>query len=76
MGHRVGRIDRSHHLLKVNVLIIDYRGYGRSGGRISEKGTYLDAAAAYDYLLTRNDVDPARIISFRERRSGRRWRLS
>lgn len=64
MSHRVGRIDRSHHMLKANVLIIDYRGYGRSGGRVSEKGTYLDAVAAYDYLLTRNDVDPARIIPF------------
>lgn len=64
MSHRVGRIDRSHHTLKANVLIIDYRGYGRSGGRVSEKGTYLDAVAAYDYLLTRDDVDPARIIPF------------
>lgn len=64
MSHRVGRIGRSRHFLKANVLIIDYRGYGRSGGRVSEKGTYLDAVAAYDYLLTRDDVDPARIIPF------------
>lgn len=64
ISHRVSRIRRSHDALKTNVLIIDYRGYGRSGGRVSEKGTYLDAVAAYDYLLTRSDVDPERIIPF------------
>jgi fermentation-respiration switch protein FrsA (DUF1100 family) len=64
ISHRVGRIHRFHHALKANILIIDYRGYGRSGGKVSEKGTYLDAMAAYDYLLTRSDVDPARIVSF------------
>lgn len=34
-----------------NVLIIDYRGYGKSSGTISENGFYLDAEAAYNYLL-------------------------
>lgn len=66
ISHRVGRIRRFHDVLKVNILMIDYRGYGRSGGRISEEGTYLDGVAAYDYLLTRSDVDPARIIPFGE----------
>jgi fermentation-respiration switch protein FrsA (DUF1100 family) len=31
-----------------NVLIFDYRGYGRSEGDPSEEGIYLDAAAAFD----------------------------
>jgi fermentation-respiration switch protein FrsA (DUF1100 family) len=64
ISHRVERIHRFHHALKANILIIDYRGYGRSGGKVSERGTYLDAMAAYDYLLTRSDVDPARIVPF------------
>lgn len=34
-------------------LVIDYRGYGRSGGRPSEDGTYLDAQAAWEYLMNR-----------------------
>ncbi len=34
-----------------NCLAIDYRGYGRSQGQPSEKGTYLDAEAAWVYLL-------------------------
>ncbi len=34
----------------VSVLAFDYRGYGRSAGRPSEDGTYLDAEAAYQWL--------------------------
>jgi fermentation-respiration switch protein FrsA (DUF1100 family) len=33
-----------------NVLLFDYRGYGRSEGRPSEEGTYEDAQAAYQWL--------------------------
>jgi len=33
------------------VLMLDYRGYGKSGGRPSEKGLYADSEAAYAYLL-------------------------
>lgn len=33
------------------VLIPDYRGYGRSEGRPSESGLYLDADAAYNWLV-------------------------
>ncbi|MFB3826829.1 MAG: alpha/beta hydrolase [Bryobacteraceae bacterium] len=35
------------------VLLLDYRGYGRSEGRPSESGLYSDADAAYDYLAAR-----------------------
>jgi uncharacterized protein len=31
-----------------NVLLWDYRGYGQSGGRPSERGFYTDARAAFD----------------------------
>jgi uncharacterized protein len=34
----------------VNVFALDYRGYGRSQGRPSEVGTYLDAQAAHAWL--------------------------
>jgi fermentation-respiration switch protein FrsA (DUF1100 family) len=34
-----------------SVLILDYRGYGKSGGAPSEHGLYADADAAYLYLL-------------------------
>jgi pimeloyl-ACP methyl ester carboxylesterase len=34
-----------------SVLMLDYRGYGRSAGSPSEHGLYADADAAYLYLL-------------------------
>lgn len=46
VSHRLDSI-RIFHELSLNVLIFDYRGYGRSNGRASEEGTYLDARAAY-----------------------------
>ena len=51
-GNLSDRLDsiKIFHDLGQSVLIFDYRGYGRSGGTISEKGTYLDAEAAWDYL--------------------------
>ncbi len=49
IGHR---LDMCKALLEsgVSVLLFDYRGYGRSHGRPSEEGTYLDAQAAHRWL--------------------------
>lgn len=49
--------------LGADTLIIDYPGYGLSGGRPDEQGTY-DAALAAWRFLTENGTDPARIILF------------
>ncbi|HVR82858.1 MAG TPA: alpha/beta hydrolase, partial [Planctomycetota bacterium] len=46
--------------LGVNVLAIDYRGYGESEGSPSEKGLYIDSRAAYDWLLTK--TSPEKIV--------------
>ncbi|HBG61444.1 MAG: hypothetical protein A2Y03_01380 [Omnitrophica WOR_2 bacterium GWF2_38_59] len=48
----------------VNVFIIDYRGYGKSEGSPSEEGLYEDAAAAFDYIVSRKELDPEKIISY------------
>jgi fermentation-respiration switch protein FrsA (DUF1100 family) len=37
--------------LGYSMLIIDYRGYGKSSGQITEEGFYNDGEAAYNYLL-------------------------
>lgn len=52
------------HRIGVNILAIDYRGYGQSSGAPSEAGTYLDAEAAWYYLTTERGIDPGRIIIF------------
>jgi len=43
------------------VLLLDYRGYGRSQGRPTEKGLYQDAEAGYRHLLSRG-FRPERIV--------------
>ncbi len=44
------RIRYALKLVKMaNVLLLSYRGYGKSDGNPSEKGLYEDAAAAIDY---------------------------
>ena len=63
ISHRLDSM-RIFHDLRLDVLIFDYRGYGRSEGEPTEKGTYLDAEAAYDYLVKAKGVSPSRIIIF------------
>jgi uncharacterized protein len=53
-----------------DVLLFDYRGYGRSSGRPSEEGTYRDARAALRCLLEQPGVDPARIVYLGESLGG------
>ncbi len=48
--------------LGLNVFIFDYRGYGYSDGSPSENGTYLDAEAAWNYLVTKQEIAPEKII--------------
>jgi len=48
---------RDLQALGVNVMAVDYRGYGRSDGTPGESGLYLDARAAYDWLLTKTSAD-------------------
>lgn len=50
--------------LPADVLIIDYRGYGRSQGKPDEAGLYLDAAAAWDLALTEVQGARNRVIIY------------
>ena len=48
----------------IGVLLIEYPGYGRSEGSPSQKSISHAFNAGYDYLVSRKDVDPNRIILF------------
>jgi len=61
--HRLDSINIFYNL-GLNCFIFDYRGYGTSQGRPSEKGTYLDATAAYKWLTEKKKVSPDNIIVF------------
>jgi uncharacterized protein len=45
-----------------NLLMFDYRGYGTSEGKPSRRGLFEDSMAALDYALSRDDVDPERVV--------------
>ena len=64
IGHRVENIKLLHDQVKVNIFIFDYRGYGRSEGRASEAGTYLDGEAALDLLRKKLGADAGKMILF------------
>lgn len=65
IGHRLDKLQMFSDI-GVNILIIDYRGYGKSKGRPSEKGFYLDIEAAYNYLVVDRKIPPQRIILYGE----------
>jgi hypothetical protein len=46
------------------LVVVDYPGYGASGGTTSEAGLYETAALAYDALVAKPEVDPARIVLY------------
>lgn len=65
-GNISHRLDNIRRLLEydLQVFIFDYRGYGKSSGRPTEKGLYLDGLAAYDYLVHKAGISPGNIIPF------------
>ncbi len=63
ISHRLDSL-RIFHQLGLNVLIIDYRGYGQSEGRPSEAGLYRDARAAVAWLEDQHGVDAGQLVLF------------
>jgi fermentation-respiration switch protein FrsA (DUF1100 family) len=62
IGHHLG-----FHLWLVvegyNVLTYDYRGFGKSGGKVDRRGMIDDVRAAFDYVVKRPDIHPGRLVS-------------
>jgi fermentation-respiration switch protein FrsA (DUF1100 family) len=69
ISHRLDKIQMLHER-GLDVLIYDYRGYGRSTGRPSEGGLYQDAQAVYDYLVDEKRVLPQKIVAYGESLGG------
>ena len=60
---RLGDAERLWQM-GVSVLLVDYRGFGGSDGAPSEKGIYLDAKAALDYVVGTTKTKTEDIILF------------
>lgn len=63
ISHRLDSI-RLFHDLGLSVLIIDYRGYGQSKGRTTERGIYRDADATWRYLIEDRGLVASDIVIF------------
>jgi fermentation-respiration switch protein FrsA (DUF1100 family) len=66
ISHRLDRILLMRSNLQTDVMLFDYRGYGRSEGSPYEEGTYQDARAAYEFLVEQRKIPAERIVVFGE----------
>lgn len=64
IGDRTDNLLLLSRRLSVNIFIFDYRGYGNSDGKPSERGLYADGEAALAYLRSRGDIDMTRLTLF------------
>ena len=63
ISHRLDSLRQFNHL-GLNILIIDYSGYGQSGGKPGERQTYEDAKLAWTYLTGKRGLAPERVVIF------------
>lgn len=61
ISHRPRTLEL-YHGLGLNVLMPDYRGYGRSEGEPTERGTELDAVAAWQHLRDERGIAASSIL--------------
>ncbi len=63
-GNISHRLDLVQPFLQrgLSVFLFDYRGFGKSEGRPSEKGLYRDGMAAYDTLVHKRGILPGNIV--------------
>lgn len=48
-----------------DILLLDYRGYGRSQGKIEdETDLYSDGNAAYDYVINQRSISPDKVVLY------------
>jgi len=67
-GNRAHRVPLAAALHRhgLQVLLVDYRGYGSNPGTPSQKGLAADSRAARAYVAGRSDVDASRLVYFGE----------
>jgi uncharacterized protein len=69
ISYRLDKV-KIFHDLGLNVLLYDYRGYGKSEGAPSEEGLYADVQAAYDFVAKEKKIPSREIIAYGESLGG------
>ncbi|KAL4218461.1 Alpha/beta hydrolase domain-containing protein 13 [Mactra antiquata] len=62
IGHRLMMTYFLYKHAHCNILMVEYRGYGRSAGKPSESGLYCDAECALEYMINREDIDSKKLF--------------
>lgn len=65
ISHRLEKI-RLLHSIGLSVFIYDYRGYGLSTGKPSEKGTYTDAESVWTFVVNSLKIPSNRVVIYGE----------
>ena len=62
VSHKIPRL-KTFRKMGINALLIDYRGYGKSTGRVkNEVEIYTDGLTAWNFLTAEKGIDPEDII--------------
>jgi uncharacterized protein len=69
ISHRIEYLQLFNKL-GYSTFLFDYRGYGKSEGKPSEMGTYLDAQGAWNYLVDKRVICPEDIVIYGESLGG------
>ncbi len=64
MGHKMDLISLFYSSLRANVISFDYRGYGSSTGKPSERGIQADVEAVIKYALNCPIIDKNKIFLY------------
>lgn len=64
MGLRLPKAAQLYAKVGINILMVDYRGYGKSTGKPNEKGINEDALAALDYAVNHPKLKNSKIVLF------------
>ncbi|KAI0354055.1 alpha/beta-hydrolase [Trametes cingulata] len=64
VGHRIPLAKVFFVRMRCNVLMLSYRGYGRSEGNPSEKGIRMDAQCALDHVLAHPYLSKTPVILY------------
>ncbi|KAJ3440595.1 protein abhd13 [Anaeramoeba flamelloides] len=64
IGHRLHHVKTLLEEYELNILLVEYRGFGKSEGKPSEKGLKQDGEAALQFLFNCDKIDDSKIIIF------------
>jgi len=62
ISNRLDTVNFYHNVMNCNLMIFDYSGYGKSGGKVGEEACYKDSQEVYDYVVKSLKIDPKNVV--------------